>query len=696
MMNKKKNIQKTRKHRRIHKNEIKIKTSLIINANKIDNYKYSSREKFIQGNQKIKIKYKNQKNLKSIFKIFFNGIGLLLFIISYYFYYLSLDKCLQGEDECTKKLKWIQLRLNQYIISVVIITILFALIFYNIISKLHLIHFLITFICFYKYSHSVYFHDHGAYNLIGLVVVIILSLIFLLILKLFFVFLKNKYRYKFVSILLLIFFYNALIDPTNCNDWPKGLNNTYIENDKNKYGCQIRFPKKCQYKVIEYTQDLSFLSRKSCSNKKKNARKNILEFSKSPNINENTTKFGFPLTNNEMGLIDGKDNFFLTNYTRLNLLDMDKQIPPEFPKPEYIVDFSKDPLGELIINLNFNETLSKERKKYEVNSTPYSDNILVLFMDSVSRVNAMRKLKKTLNFFEQFISYKGGHNQKYPKENFHSFQFFKYHRFKFHTTGNFPKLFYGNDRNAKVLVRISKYLKENGYVTGYAADYCQKDNIRNKHNLTFSELYDHQLLLCDPNVDDLNSATKRCLYGQINSYHLYEYINQFWRKYQNNRKYSLIVVNDGHEGTLELVKYTDDIIYNFLNSLYKDNLLKDTSIFLLSDHGCDMPSGYYIYQFYRHTSALPMLFIIINDRKNIDYNKQYFYIQENQQTFITAYDIYNTISNLIYGDNYINIENKTDLHDTPKSPFGKSLLEKINAKKRKPKLYKDMETHICV
>ena len=114
---------------------------------------------------------------------------------------------------------------------------------------MHLIHFLITFICFYKYSHSVYFHDHGAYNLIGLVVVIILSLIFLLILKLFFVFLKNKYRYKFVSILLLIFFYNALIDPTNCNDWPKGLNNTYIENDKNKYGCQIRFPKTCQYKV---------------------------------------------------------------------------------------------------------------------------------------------------------------------------------------------------------------------------------------------------------------------------------------------------------------------------------------------------------------------------------------------------------------------------------------------------------------
>ena len=85
-----------------------------------------------------------------------------------------------------------------------------------------------------------------------------------------------------------------------------------------------------------------------------------------------------------------------------------------------------------------------------------------------------------------------------------------------------------------------------------------------------------------------------------------------------------------------------------------------------------------------------MLFIIINDRKIIDYNQQYFYIQENQQTFITAYDIYNTLCNIIYGDNYIYIENKTDFHDTPKSPIGKSLFEKINAKERKPKNYKDI------
>ena len=103
----------------------------------------------------------------------------------------------------------------------------------------------------------------------------------------------------------------------------------------------------------------------------------------------------------------------------------------------------------------------------------------------------MRKLKKTVKFFEQFISYKGGHNEKSPNEIFHSFQFFKYHAFEGHTAINYPRLFYGNGASAKDLVRITKYLKKNGYVTGYSSDWCEKDNTRTFHNLTKDELYDH-------------------------------------------------------------------------------------------------------------------------------------------------------------------------------------------------------------
>ena len=180
--------------------------------------------------------------------------------------------------------------------------------------------------------------------------------------------------------------------------------------------------------------------------------------------------------------------------------------------------------------------------------------------------------------------------------------------------------------------------------------------------------------------------------------HLYEYGEQFWRKYKHNRKYLSIVSNEGHEGTLEVLKYADNIIFKFLNNLFNDNLLKDSSIILVSDHGVGMPSIYYPYDFYKLEEQLPMLYIIINDRKNISYEEKYKYMYENQQTFISSYDIYNTIGNLIFGDEYNKIKNKTENYDTLKSQYGKSLFEKINQKIRNPVFYNNtgvMADYIC-
>ena len=109
---------------------------------------------------------------------------------------------------------------------------------------------------------------------------------------------------------------------------------------------------------------------------------------------------------------------------------------------------------------------------------------------------------------------------------------------------------------------------------------------------------------------------------------------------------------------------------NFLIRLFNDNLLKDTTVILISDHGASMPSLNYIYDYYTKEIDLPMLYFLINDRKNVSYEEQYKNIHENQQTFITAYDIYNTMGNILHGDNYINIKNKTQSVDTTKSEHG--------------------------
>ncbi len=289
------------------------------------------------------------------------------------------------------------------------------------------------------------------------------------------------------------------------------------------------------------------------------------------------------------------------------------------------------------------------------------------------------------------MSYKGTFNEKYPDENFHSFQFFKYNSFYYYTEGNYPLLFYGQKRgkkkDKKTMIPRSIYLKENGFITGYLGDYCDKDNIRTFHNYKLEEAYDHQFILCDPNTELININTIRCLYGKKVIEHLYEYGEQFWRKYKNNRKYLSIITNDGHEGTLETLKYADDTIYNFLNNLFNDNLLKDTTIFLLSDHGVVLSSIYQLFDFYFLEKALPMLYIFVNDRKNVSYEDQYINIYENQQKFITPFDIYNTFGHLLFGKNYNTIKNKTIYKDTFKSGYGISLFNYINGKERNPKKY---------
>ena len=357
----------------------------------------------------------------------------------------------------------------------------------------------------------------------------------------------------------------------------------------------------------------------------------------------------------------------MNNFTLINSL--------KEKKPEISIDFSKNNSGKMIINLNYNKTLSEKRKKLESLSDSYSKNIMILYIDSVSRAYSIRQLKNTLKFFENFVSYKGNNHDKFPNENFHSFQFFKYHSHKYFTMGNYPLLFYGNHRN-KTNKLLTLYLKKNGFITNYVSDNCYNDFTRCFHNFSFEDVYDHEYVVCDPNFLGPNPKLSY-LYGKLHVEYMLEYINQFWNKYEENKKFSLFLTNFAHESSLEKLKYIDNIIYNFFINLFNKNLLKETSIFLLSDHGLAIPSIYYLTDFFKYEKALPMCYLLINDRKNISYEKQYKYLYKNQQTFITGFDIYNTIINIIFGDKYGSSLTKDSI-----SKYGKSLFEYINQMNR--------------
>ena len=360
--------------------------------------------------------------------------------------------------------------------------------------------------------------------------------------------------------------------------------------------------------------DITKIKKIECKIGKKNSLDILLKFSKSSNINNKTRRIGFPLTNKEPFCCKNEVEKIYYNLVKLKLLDMEKKekiknIPKE-NLPEIEVDFSKNIYGEMIINLNYNRNLSEKRKKLEKNTIPYSKNIFLLFIDSVSRANSIRQLKRTMKFIEQFMPYKQKQSKLYLG-NFHSFQFFKYHSFRGYTIINYPILFYNNIKKGNK-VRITKYFKKNGYITGLANDICFRDGTITFHKMKNEEVFDYQMLICDPNELSFLEMIKRCLYGKNLIEHLFEYATQFWMKYKNNRKFFFVLSHEGHEGTLERLKYIDEIIYNFLNNLYNKSLLKDSSILLISDHGVGMPSIYSINDFYNIEYSLPMLYMIIN------------------------------------------------------------------------------------
>ena len=642
---------------------------------------------------------KSQTIKRHVKSFLFKYTALFIFIISYILYYLSLEKCFDGEELCGNNMKWIYTKVFELILSCELISLLIATIIFKLVSKFHLIHLFSTFTLFYHYSHNFYFFDHGMYNFGFFIIQFTLNLIVILFIKLIIWLFKIKNKIiinKIILSVVLFILYNLNIPNFNCDDWEKGLNNTSIDNSDKKYGCKIKYPTYCEYKVLSKYQDLTKILGIDCSHKNPNSKKKFLQFSNSPYITKRTKKFGFPYTNKGFfGYNDNLEYKVLKKYVVDNVFDVDNNFN-NFSEPEIIVDFSKDPSGAMIIDLKYNDSLSQERKKLENINNPYSNNILLLFFDSVSRVASLTQLNKTLKFVEKFMSYEGGYNDKYPEEKFHSFQFFKYHSFEGRTAGNYPRLYYGNRREANNILRLTKYFKENGYITNYCSHLCQKDNSRTLHNATSLELYDHQMLLCDPNAPRYSKAIRKCLYGKDDVGFLFDYSEQFWRKYKNNRKFSTLIIDSAHEETGEVLKYLDDLIFNYLNSLYNDNLFKDSSIFILSDHGLGIQSIFYIFEFYKIENELPMLYVIINDRKNISYQEQYSYIQENQQIFITAYDIFNTMNNLLYGDKYKYIANLTDEIPTPKSSLGISLFDRIDGKSRKAKNYEFMNHKICI
>ena len=324
--------------------EVEVKQSLLSE----EKNKEEDQLTLIQKYNALKQKY---DLLKKIIKEF---LGLIIFCVVYIYYYLSLETCLLGQEKCSLLVEWQMDKIHQVLRACFIAVFLLELIFYKLLSKLHLIHFFIVFSVFYKKSHGRDFDDHGYYNFMYFFIIVFLTMILLIPFNLIVsIYHKTKnfiFSLTYALFLLLIIsslYYFIIVNRSNCQDWGKGLNNTSIINNSTKYSCQIQYPKKCTYKAIYFFQDYTKILKKNCSKMtKENLRDNLLKVSKSSFINSSTKHFGYPLSNKDPKSIEEeRRDTLLTNFFN-NLVDMEDENTLENyfknKMPEVSVYFNND------------------------------------------------------------------------------------------------------------------------------------------------------------------------------------------------------------------------------------------------------------------------------------------------------------------------------------------------------------------
>ena len=681
--------------------------------NNIKNLEIQSFIKF-NDNNNVNLEKKKKRGNKLLKKIIYNIIAILYNLLSFLFYYLSLEGCFDIQSKCIPKLS--TMFLGRILIFGILFSVMISIELYLILNKIihffHLIYIIIFYIIIYRYDHGSKLDYHGLYNFVlSLFLIIIFAFIFGIINLIIYVKKKKNKIYQAILIIVFLYFFIRILIfsfkiRNSCNNWDIGLNSTILDNSDD-YDCKIIYPKKCLIYVLNDYFDISFYLHKTCkpNSNQEQEQKMFMKYLKIDSeilSKSNLTHFGFPLTVNNPNFKESNFyNIYDFIYKNTILMDLYNKNNSDYynnvPKPEVEIFYDKKTkVRTAEININKNETLSKIRNNIanNPNNTNISlfDNVMLIYIDCVSRQHFLRKMKKTSTFIEKFMKYNNDFG-------FNAYQFMKYQAFAHWTTPNIIPMFFSSKDYYGHQSHLVRYFKENGFITGNTGNLCSKDSCElsdqdYSNNKLGYDSFDHENIgmFCDPNYSSDDSPypifsgpygiLRKCLYGQDTFKYLLDYGKKFWEAYPDNKKFLRIMFQDGHEPTGQVVKYLDGTLYNFLEDLYENKKLDNTALFILSDHGNSYFNYVYYYIFKSDDSLIERsyasLFIILpHGKKNKDKINEEFYnnIHKNQQILISPYDIHNTLIHIALGNNTIN---NYEFH----SRYGRSLLSDFEGEKR--------------
>ena len=635
-------------------------------------------------------------------------LSFLIYIMSFIIYKQSLFSCENlSLNDCIEQYN-IEIIIHCFIkcvISGLIISFNIALIFWKLLSALHIFVLVIALFVFLMTDSGNNIYNHGLINFTIFFISIVFGFLFFIIIQIIITsFISKNYKSALLLIGMIIFtcstFYFLFLISINCSYWNKGLKDTSINNSNNNFSCAINTPSKCYMNSFDNLFDFSSFMDYNCETMN---RPSFGEIKENYNLyydrefNDNTTVLNFPLTNNAN--YSGDDyNYNDNNFARKVISNINDNTEKDLNNSEVFL-IKNEGFGKIEMKIKRDENLVNQRKGL-ANKSHKINNILFIYFDSLSRPNFHRKLKNCDSLLSDLFDN--------SNNNYESFEFFKYHTFSnpIHTA---LSMFCGVDsleeqyeNNEQKPMYILSLLKQNGYITAQSANICSKHYSSHNFQL-FQEEFDHEniAMFCDPNyfitnnknanIKGINSSFRRCIYGKDSFEHVIDYGKLFWDTYKDSNKFLKLSFFDGNERTGEVVKYLDDYLVDFIIDIINKGKFHKTALFLVSGKG-KIEAGIFNKiensEFYAEKN-LGSWFILLNKYGFEEATIQN--IRNNLQNFVTPYDIYNTMLSFInncYDENcYNDIKNK--------SKKGNSIFNIINGYERNCEMYSEIEEKDC-
>ena len=625
----------------------------------------------------------------------------LMYIITFIFYKQSLLSCGNNTslNDCIEKysLKAIIECFIKCVASGFILSINIALIFYKFLAIGHTFIFIAFLFVLLVLDMGNDLYSHGLINFLILLITLVYGFLFHVMLKTIIDSLIYK-KYKMLALMsgillsvigVFIFIYFLAV---NCKYWDKGFGKNKIDNNLDKYSCKIIKPNTCYMNIFGSLFDFSTMAKFNCDKNNNPTFSEVLEshiIYYDNEFPENTSVLNYPKTN-KMDLYTGDEISFEKKVMTKVKGSWEKDLENS---EVFLVKDKKS--SNIEMNINKNTTLENQRKQLSKNNAKIK-NILVIYFDSLSRAHFHRKFSDYSSFLSDLSDISNGY--------YESFEFLKYHTFG--NEGINPTLlsmFLGKDSlSFEKPTHIITHLKKNGFITAQSANVCSQNLNKNININMINDKFDYEniAMFCDQfynsvstksaNVKGINASVKRCLYGKNTYEYVLNYGKLFWNTYPNNNKFLLLGFFDSSEKSGEVVKYMDNALSDFLLELINQGKFHKTALFIVSSSG-ELKSGIYnkLDSEYFYEKNLASFFIVLH---RIGIEKEL--VQQlviNQQNFVTAYDIYNTLIGIGY-DCY-DEECWKDIKNISKK--GKSVFNIIDSKERNCEKYPEINENDC-